>query len=167
MYVHSELRHKPKFQTIGVRWVRGDAVKLDEVTRMFQGRKAEIGLGAKLVNPDKRLGISIHHGELFLVYYMAMEVMNIQSVPEGMVAMTVPAHHYAVHTYEGSTDAFWKEDSDYYSRGNQWMKEQGYEALISKGVPWFEEFDQPEFAPGQIVRFKSNVPVYKLVPGFD
>lgn len=56
-------------------------------------------------------------------YWIGVEVDNISSIPEGMVALEIESQAYAIHTYEGPNNQI----RNTYEKVHEWIDSHGYE----------------------------------------
>ncbi|MBM7554249.1 GyrI-like domain-containing protein [Thalassobacillus pellis] len=69
----------------------------------------------------------------------AVEVDNLDFIPEGMVWKALPAHQYATLSYNPSVD-----EMDPYQFLHGWIKENGYHQLGSFGFEMYEQYTGPD-----------------------
>jgi lactoylglutathione lyase len=108
------------FRAIGLRWEgtweQAAAGEIREMVERFLERVHEI---PHRVRPDTYLGVSYHRKEGF-TYHLCVEVSSVETIPEGMVAIDVPASTYAsLRQRQGeAVEAA-------YERMHQYLKENG------------------------------------------
>lgn len=88
-----------------------------------------------VVNPAVQLGIHKENGnsEFEEAYFIGFEVKLIESVPEEMVSLTIPAQTYGKIKYIGPAQNL----HDGYADLNHWISQEGHENLRSS---WIVEF---------------------------
>jgi AraC family transcriptional regulator len=109
---------QPK-KVVGIGWT-GPYSELHHIPKLFDelaGREQDI---------QKRKGTSyicpFHDRKTDFTYYVTVEVEAFDHVPEGMVALDLPAQTYASTTFHGHA----KDVQEAYVTVFRWMEEQGY-----------------------------------------
>lgn len=86
---------KDAFLAVGVKWEgtykEAATGVISGVADEFERRSHEV---PHRVNPNEILGVAYNRKDDF-TYYLCVEVSQVASVPEGMTAISVPAHTYA------------------------------------------------------------------------
>lgn len=96
----NRIETKPEFQAVGI-WVTAryeDTSEIPSKWQEFVKRMDEIG---NAVNSGDHLGIAMRDGKEDFDYLIGLEVSSADHVPDGMKAVTVPTHEYAVFTHKG------------------------------------------------------------------
>lgn len=94
------------------------------------------------------IGVCIDDGDgEGLTYAAAVEVERIGAVPEGMVALTLPARRYAVWTHHGSLATFPDTMKQIFGR---WLAESKLPHASAPDFEWYDERFDPETGSGEI-----------------
>jgi predicted transcriptional regulator YdeE/catechol 2,3-dioxygenase-like lactoylglutathione lyase family enzyme len=83
------------FRAIGLRWEgTWEQAAAGEIRGMSAEFLRRVGEIPHRVTPDTYVGVSYHRKEGF-TYHLCVEVSSVETIPEGMVAIDVPANTYA------------------------------------------------------------------------
>jgi AraC family transcriptional regulator len=112
---------KKEMKVVGISW-NGNYSQFKEIPQLFnvmEKRLEEIDFQTK----DPVLVAPFHSRETEFTYYVTKPVEKIETVPDGMVAFTIPCKNYCVSTHKGRPE----EVENTYEQMFTWMKEYGYE----------------------------------------
>ena len=145
-----KIEHRPAFHVVGLtgQYSPATSTRIPEIWSRFAPRLGEIG---KRVD-GRSYGVCMENTsgdaeEGCFTYVVGVEVSQIERVPEGMIALTVPAHTYAVFTHRGHVSGI----SDTFKRAlGQWLPATQFQHAAA---PDFEQYDErfnPTTASGEI-----------------
>jgi len=124
-----------EFKVVGLRYEgKNQSGEIRQMWGEFMPRAAEI---EHCVDPDVFYGVcsdAKDTGEF--AYTAGREVSSLSDIPDGMVALTVPAAKYAVFTHKGKLETLAQTYELIYKT---WLPESGYEAT---GELDFECYDE-------------------------
>ncbi|BBI36489.1 GyrI-like domain-containing protein [Cohnella abietis] len=153
----SVLIEKESFNAIGLKWVgtfaEAGAGGIRVVQAEMLNRLKEI---SHIIHPKTLLGLSYHITEGGFTHFAAVEVEQVENIPEGMTAITVPKLIYASCEHKGdqNIDASYK---DIYN----WIEGRGFE--LSKGdLTHLEEYPLHQDPYTKDPEFVIMIPIEKL-----
>ncbi|MBY0122910.1 GyrI-like domain-containing protein [Bacillus sp. S/N-304-OC-R1] len=131
-----KLVSKEEFKAVGME-LSGPYSALQQIGPLWGAFVSRIEEIHSKVNPEamESIGLTKDRPTDF-TYYSSVEVSKFNEVPEGMVALTIPAATYAVFTHKGSTDKV----GDTIIHARKTIVESGYS--IKKDAFWFELYDK-------------------------
>ncbi|MFC4409125.1 GyrI-like domain-containing protein [Chungangia koreensis] len=151
-----EIVSKEEFLAIGFKWEGTFAEAADGGIRRIQAElKNRLEEISGKVNPETLLGLSYHASENSegFTHYAAVEVSNADSVPEGMVSISVPANRYAQTDHRKGESVV-----ESYNQIYIWIREQGMEASQS-GLTHFEKYPMAQDPFSTTPAFTIMIPI--------
>lgn len=145
---------KPSFLAVGIRWEgtfaeAGEggirAVQTEVIRRLSEIRH--------VVDSETLLGLSYHHEGDSFIHYAALEVEQVEDIPEGMTSVTVPALTYAKTEHKKGDNI----DSSY-TNIFAWIEKKGY-PLHNGDVTHFERYRVAQDPYAKDPEFTIMIPV--------
>ena len=144
---------RSKFTAVGVKWVgtfeQAAKGEIKVFHKEFLKRKAEI---KSAENPENIIGLSYHITENGFTYYLALEVEDASTIPEGMEAITVPSYTFASTEYKGT------EVHEAYTGLYTWIKQNGY-TLSQSNLEHLEEYPGSFDPVTDVPELKIHIPI--------
>ncbi|RKN77048.1 GyrI-like domain-containing protein [Paenibacillus ginsengarvi] len=149
---------KQAFQAIGLRWdgtFQGAAKgEIRELIAEFKRRLNEI---SGIVIRDRILGFSEGHTKEGFTYFVMVETLQSDEIPDGMTALSIPTYTYAVCEHQKGMNI----DKTYEDLA-AWYSAEGYELVPNARS--FETYpfhynplvDEPEFCVYNPVQLRKN-----------
>ncbi|CAM3727041.1 GyrI-like domain-containing protein [Mesobacillus thioparans] len=149
----AQMVYKEAFKAVGVKWVgtfeqaaRGE---IKNFHHEFLKRKNEV---KHAVDAENIIGLSYHITEKGFTYYLALEVEDTQSIPDGMELITVSAHTFASLGYKGSAV------HEAYTSLYTWVKQNGY-TLKHGDLEHLEEYPGSFDPLTDVPELKIHIPI--------
>lgn len=140
---------KQEFSVVGLRYHgKNERGEIPAMWAKFWSRVNEIGTWS---NRGQCFGVCRDAGKTGIDYIACVEVSTLDSVPEGMFGMVIPANRYAIFTHHGHVDRIHYT----YQSAGQWLAANGYE--WSRSAPDFELYDE-RFNPNDMEN--SDLDIY-------
>lgn len=114
-----------------------------EIPKAAKRLADEIGKIKHLVNPSVQIGAFVVDANRDAEdgYWVCMEVEQYEDIPDGMVALTIPAQTYAVWNHQGANI----EIIAAYEKLHNWMEENNYKRLTSTWhLEIFNKWNDPQ-----------------------
>ncbi len=151
--MEAKLVNKEAFKAVGVKWTgtfeqaaRGE---IKNFHHEFLNRRNEV---KHAVDAENIIGLSYHITEHGFTYYLALEVEDRQSIPDGMELITVPAHTFASLDYKGSAV------HEAYTSLYTWVKQNEY-TLKQGELEHLEEYPGSFDPLTDVPELKIHIPI--------
>lgn len=113
---------RPAFRVIGLQWQQGDGGTIAQLWARFVPRIPEI----QSVQSANSYGVCDAHPDGSWRYIAGVEVAAGSPVPAGMVAIDIPAQHYAVVEHHGPVQGL---PDTFCAAYDEWLPEAGLVAV--------------------------------------
>ncbi|UYZ23750.1 GyrI-like domain-containing protein [Mesobacillus jeotgali] len=151
--MEAKVVNKEAFKAIGVKWVgtfeQAAKGEIKVFHKNFLNSKKQIN---NAVNPENILGLSYHITDNGFTYYLALEVEEGTTTPEGMEFISVPACTFATTEYKGATV------HEAYTALYTWIKQNGYN-LSQSDLEHLEEYPGSFDPVIDVPELKINIPI--------
>jgi predicted transcriptional regulator YdeE len=145
---------KPAFHAVGIRWegtfAEAGAGGIRKVMKEMQDRLHEI---EHVINPKFLLGLSYHMRPDGFTHYSVVEVGEVDKIPEGMVAISVPSLTYATCQHIRG-----QEIERSYKNIYEWIAGMGY-SLYEGDLAHYEEYPIEQDPYSTEPEFKILIPI--------
>lgn len=150
---------KSGFHAIGLKWEgtfeEAFAGGIRKVQEEMHRRLNEI---PNIMNDDILLGLSYHAklGGKGFTHYAAVEVSNINYIPEKMVTISVPPLTYAQTEHNKGQSVKHSYDNLY-----EWIRNEGYRERNADGLTHFEQYPMKQDPYDTDPEFTIHIPLKK------
>ncbi|MBM7659939.1 putative transcriptional regulator YdeE [Bacillus mesophilus] len=124
------------------------------IKKLQQEFRNNLGSIENACNPDIIIGLSYHNIENGFSYYLALEVPNLDVIPQGMTGISVPAHTSATSQYEE------ENVHEVYSEVYNWIELNKY-VLDQNELEHYEEFPFDYNPMTDSPKLKLHIPIQK------
>lgn len=126
-----EIVELPPYRAIGLKWegTYEDVPTLKDIIHTMRMRVEEL---SHAVKPDVQLGLSYHVVPGGFAHYSVFEVEPGQSVPEGMIEISIPQMTYLFTRHEGGNIG------QTYNQISQWLDGSDYHPFRDAGVTYYD-----------------------------
>jgi AraC family transcriptional regulator len=112
---------KKEMKVVGISW-SGNYTQFNEIPQLFNVLEERLDEISHQTN-DPVLVAPFHSRETEFTYYVTKPVEQIDEVPKGMVAFTIPSKNYVCTTHVGKPE----DVESTYQQLFSWMKDYGYD----------------------------------------
>ncbi|MCX7708387.1 MAG: AraC family transcriptional regulator [Clostridia bacterium] len=149
VFMEPKIIFDKEFKIVGIKAaVKPGSSSIADLWGKFGSGRAEIRNPA---NPEVTLGLCEYMPNITedseFNYCACVEVNDLEGIPEGMTAKTIPPSKYAVFTHKGSMFGL-KNTFDFIY--GTWFPESGYELAERDTIEWYDsrssDFSSPDYA---------------------
>ncbi|WP_099159081.1 GyrI-like domain-containing protein [Virgibacillus ndiopensis] len=155
----AKVMSKKAFHAVGLKWegtfVEAGAGGIRKIQEQMHKRIEEV---SNVLNPETLLGLSYHtqpNGKGF-THYAVVEVESVESIPEGMISISVPTLTYA--TCEHKTGQSIEQS---YNNIYTWIEKEGLKENNVDDLTHFEKYPMSQDPYNKDPEFTIMIPVIK------